>query len=258
MRYRMMRFGQANLGIRAIDVFARHHQRADARDVGLERERLQVEHQLDVFLERLGHAHRLFGHREIAVGRLGFQDPLLDVADRVEILTQLHAVARAEPPAQAGNLLCEGVEDAAIFLGARKALFGGRADAEHPLEDEARVGLRRQRGRRGLPRHRIHVGAGVSVVARTDDVVAIDGDFERRQLRVAADPIGDHLIDRRPGLHVGAFGLLRVRAAHEGRRGAWMLAADVPLVRRLEVIQSAKDGKPISDTARAASGSATA
>jgi hypothetical protein len=73
------------------------------------------------------------------------------------------------------------------------------------------------------------------VVAGADDVVAIDRDFERREFRVAADAVGDHLIDRRPRLHVGAFRLLRVRAAHEGRCGTRVLAAYVALVRGLEV-----------------------
>ena len=64
--------------------------------------------------------------------------------------------------------------------------------------------------------------------------------------------VGDHLIDRRARLDVGAFGLLRVHAAHEGRRGARMLAADVALVRRREVIQSGEDRDAGRGTPRAA------
>ena len=58
--------------------------------------------------------------------------------------------------------------------------------------------------------------------------------------------VGDDLIDRRAGLHVGAFGLLRVRAAHERRRGARVLPADVALVGRREVVEPGEDERPVA------------
>ena len=132
-------------------------------------------------------------------------------------------------------------------LDSSQTLFGGGAHAEHPLEHEPWIGFRWQRIRRAPPRHRIHVRAGVAVVACADDVVAVDRDFQRRQLRVAADLLGDHLIDRRAGPHVCAFGLLRVRAGHERWCRAWMLPTDVPLIGRLVVVQPCRDHHPIAE-----------
>ena len=69
-----------------------------------------------------------------------------------------------------------------------------------------------------------------------------DDSFESRQICC-----GDHLIDRRARLHVGAFGLLRMHTAHEGRRGARMLPAEVALVRRREVVQPGEDERPVAE-----------
>src|SRR5205814_10233434 len=145
----------------------------------------------------------------------------------IEILGELHAVTPPELAAQLHDLLSDTVEDAAILLAARRALPDGVAAAEQPLEDEAWTCFRRQRRRRRLPRHRVHVRARVAVIAGADDVVAVEGDLERRELRIAADLLRDQLIDRRAGLDVGAFGLLRMHAAHERRRGARVLATRI-------------------------------
>ena len=78
------------------------------------------------------------------------------------------------------------------------------------------------------------------MVARADDVVAVDRDLERRQLRVAADQLRDHLVDGRPRLDVRALGLLRVHRAHERGGGPRMLAAGVALVGRRVVVEPAQ------------------
>ena len=142
------------------------------------------------------------------------------------------------------DLARQAIENAAILLDAPAPFLRGVAAPEEPLEHEARIRLRRQRLRRRLPRQRVHVGARVAVVAGADDVVAVDGDLQRRQLRVAADPLGDELVDRRPRLHVRAFGLLRVHRAHERRRGPRMLPAGVALVGGRVVVEPAQDERP--------------
>jgi hypothetical protein len=185
-----MRLGQADLRIRAVDVFAHHHERADARDIGLERQHLQIEHQLDVFPERRGHADRLVRHREIAVVGFGLGDAVFEVAHGVEIFAQIGPVPRSEPPVQPRDLLRQTVKNAAIFIDAGLAFFRGGADAEQPLEHEARVRFGRQRRRRVLLRQRVHVGARIPVVAGADDIVAVDGassdcSFVSRQIRPA-------------------------------------------------------------------------
>ena len=84
------------LGIHAARRVAAHLERKHAGDVGLERQRLQIEHQLGVLLERLRHADGPIWNRETAVVRLGLRDALLHVADGVEVLTQFQAVVAAE------------------------------------------------------------------------------------------------------------------------------------------------------------------
>ena len=77
---------------------ARHHEREDAREIGLEGQRQQIEHQPDVLLERLGHAdRRVTRRRQLGLGLLlGRLDPPLDFADVIEILAEPGAIARAE------------------------------------------------------------------------------------------------------------------------------------------------------------------
>ena len=62
-------------------------------------------------------------------------------------------------------------------------------------------------GRR--PGERVHVDAGVAVVAVADHVVEIGGELQRRQRRVLAELLRGDLIDGGAQLVVGAFGQLR-------------------------------------------------
>ena len=95
----------AAAGIRRAAGIARVHHRRDAGDLRLVREHLQVEHQLDVILERLGHADGRFGNvrRRSADCSVGLLDAALDFADVVEILAEAGAVARIERAAAAAS-----------------------------------------------------------------------------------------------------------------------------------------------------------
>jgi hypothetical protein len=64
MRRRMERFRDPELRERPVADLARHHERRDARDVGLEGDRHQVEHQLRVLLVVVGNAGRRRRHIE--------------------------------------------------------------------------------------------------------------------------------------------------------------------------------------------------
>ena len=85
------------------------------------------------------------------------------------------------------------------------------------------------------------------MIAGADDVVAIHGDLQRRQLGVAADPLGDSLVYRHPRAHVGPFGLLGMLAAHERRGRPGMLPAGVSLVRARMIIQSGQHQRVIPE-----------
>ena len=77
--------------------------------------RHQIEHHADVLLERFGNADRRVRHRQL--GRdlvLGPLDPLLDLADVLEVLVEPDAVARAEPAFELGDVPLHRIEDAAV------------------------------------------------------------------------------------------------------------------------------------------------
>ena len=143
----MMRLRHADLRIRSRAALARELERDDARQIGLERQHLQVEHQLHVVFPRFGHARRPVEIRErrLAVLLLRFLDPALDFAHGIEVLAHLQAIAGAELRLQPGHVLHHPVEDAGVLLELGAPLGGAPAVAEQPLEDHTRIGLGRQR-----------------------------------------------------------------------------------------------------------------
>ena len=85
---------------------------------GLEGQRLQVEHQLGVRVERGRNVGGALG--QLDVHRLGLRvlDALFDLAHGVEILVQLGLVTPAEAVRHAVGFFADGVEDAALRLAA--------------------------------------------------------------------------------------------------------------------------------------------
>ena len=99
MRQRMVRLGHANLRVRAGALLLADHERDDARQVGLKRQELQVEHQRQVIFEDRWHALRLLDRRQLEVALfLGFLDAPFDVADRLGVFVDLHLILRAQLP----------------------------------------------------------------------------------------------------------------------------------------------------------------
>src|SRR5262249_4262615 len=83
---------------------ARAEQRRDARDVRAERQRRQIELQLDVLVERLGNAGRQRDFRNRRRRLRRELDPALDLADLVGVLADGAAIADAEIAREAGEL----------------------------------------------------------------------------------------------------------------------------------------------------------
>ena len=99
VRRRVEAGGDAALRIDAARRVAAHLEREDARGVRRERQHLQVEHQLDVLVERVGHAdRRLRQLARLAAGVVGLDllDAALDLAHVVEVARQARAVGGAE------------------------------------------------------------------------------------------------------------------------------------------------------------------
>ena len=90
----------AGLRIDAVRDVAAQLEREDARHVRRERDRLQIEHQLDVLFERVGHADRrrrqLARPRRCVLLRLDLLDAPLDLADVVEVVGEPRAIGGAE------------------------------------------------------------------------------------------------------------------------------------------------------------------
>ncbi len=228
MRDRMVRLGHPNLRIRPDALLPPIQERGDPRQVGLPRQRQQVVHDLRVRLKTLGHARRLVDRRQLPVALLLRDlDPPLDIADRVDILREPRAVPRPEHPLEVAQLPRDHVENAAIpaNLPEPGLPVGAVADAEEPLEHGARVGFHRQRRLGVAPRDRGAIGAAIAVLALPHQVVRLEGELQRRQLRLLAEFLGRDLVQRNAGFEVGAAaGLLRMRARQEARLGARMIA----------------------------------
>ena len=123
-----------------------HDHREDARDIGLESQRLQIEHQLDVFVERgrnIGGTLRQLNRLDSA--RFHALNALLDFANRLQIFGQLGPIARAQRLVEAAHFLHHRIEDAAVALHPRHALRRASAIAEQAFKHYARMSFGRIR-----------------------------------------------------------------------------------------------------------------
>ena len=79
-------------GYEPVADLARENHAEHARRVRLERQQLQIEHELRVLVERRGDAGRAIGQRDgVLVACLGALNALLDLAHRVQIFAELRA-----------------------------------------------------------------------------------------------------------------------------------------------------------------------
>ena len=97
MRRHMEPVAHAALRINGAAGVARIHHGGDARDVRLKRQSLQVEHDLEVVVERFGNAHGRIGHFQV-FGRLvlGLLDAALDLAYVVQVIGHAGAVGSGQ------------------------------------------------------------------------------------------------------------------------------------------------------------------
>ncbi len=250
----MVRLGHADLRIRPRALLLRDHERDDAREIRLERQQLEVEHQGDVILEHRRHALRLIDRRDLQVALLlGLLDAALDVADRFGVLVDLALILGAELAPQAGELLVHRIEDALVLAQPRLARrpLGAAGVAEQLLEHRARVVLHRQRLRRAPPRQRVRVDAAQVAGAGAGIGRRIDGELERGDLRLPGELPREQLVHRDVGDDLDFVPATARRAGEERPGGA---RVDVVPV-RLQPATAPASGR---GTAPAARGSATA
>ena len=237
MRDRVVRLGDADLRIRALADFARHHEREHARQVGLVGQRQQVEHQ------RRRAPRTTPARRPARSARRRRSAPAVSARwirrsiSRTCRGTRRAARGRAAPSPASRSCRSPATKSRmlrSVRIRASRS-SGCAAAAEHPLEHHARIDLHRQRRRRRLPVERVHVGAAVAGIAGADESGEVFGrHLERRERRVLADLPRDDLIDRRR--RRGSRGRRSASAARrsasdaDARRGCCSTSARVRLL----------------------------
>ena len=227
VRQRVVRLRHADLRVGARALLLADHERDDAGQVGLEREELQVEHQLQVILEDRGRAPRLAQLRQFEVVLLLRPlDAPFHVADRFGVLVQLHLVVRAQLALQIRQLAGHRVEQALVLAHPRLARrpVGAAAVAEQGLEDRARVPLHRERLGAAAPRDRVRVDAAQVAGAGPGVVRPVQGDRERRHLGLPREVAREQLVHRDLAEDLG---LVAAAARHAGQERPGGAGVDV-------------------------------
>src|SRR5690606_35504284 len=125
------RIANADVVVGHVADLRRHHEGRDARYVGLEREREQIEHQVDVLVEAVRYTCRRIRQRPLRqVARLEPLYAALDFPDALEVIVDLRAIARAERPLEALGLGQNQIEDALLLAYQQRPLLRGVALAE--------------------------------------------------------------------------------------------------------------------------------
>src|SRR5262245_10161558 len=227
VRQRVVRVGDANLRVDANAAFAAQHHGGDAGEVGLERDGLQLEHQLDVggIVER--DAGRLLVRRRHRIA-LACRDLQLDLADAGEVLVHAAAVGRAEAGLEARGILARMVENTLAIEGATCTDIGGQArvdGTEEALEYGSRIDFDGQWRVGILPREAVRVGAARPSVAVADHAGILAADLERGHTRLGGPTRRRELVEGPAGMNVGSRGVLHFRAREEAARRLRMAAA---------------------------------
>ena len=255
VRERVVRVGDADLGVGPRADLAAHHERGHAGEVDLVGQHLQVEHQLDVLGEGGGNALGLgeLGQVEV-LPLLGPLDAALDVAHALEVLVDLEAVGGPDLVLEVGDLPGHRVENRAVarHAGAADGGVGAAAVAEHLLEHHAGVVLHRQRRRPAAPADGVGVDATVVAAALAGVGPAVDGELQRRELGVPAVLAGQQLVHRDAGHRRGLAGDARRPGQERGRRagvGRGPVAAEARdhrqlVAERLEGMEDRGDPEP--------------
>ena len=188
VRQRMEGIRDADEVVRLVADLGGHHEGRHAREVALECQRDEIEHQLQVLIEIARNAGRRV--RQVDLRRVTPRKLLhapLDLAHRLEVVPEHRLVARAEAALQIRRIPVHQIQHAAVFAREQLALVRRIALSEQLLEQLAGIVLHRQRRRRCPERNRLAVAAAVVAVTRPLAATLFRPDFQRRQWRVHAD-----------------------------------------------------------------------
>ena len=196
-------------GIRNADVvvgpvraFRDHDVGSHARQVGLIRERDQVEHQLHLLGEVVQFSHGSLGNLER--GQI-FRRRLLRRAARSR--ERFRDIRRERPCRRSRGRPCrllgavqDQIEQAVRACADGRALLRRVAFTEQLQKDLPRI---RSPSAAAIPRRGTTAWYSMPPLPAADCTVVSDGDFERGQRRVLADDFRDHLIESRGHVRAG-------------------------------------------------------
>ena len=223
VRAKMVAFVDADFREIAVVAVALEDEGGHAGVVRQEGQMQHVQIEPDIFRKAGGNAG---GGGDARVGMLaggGFRalDALLDFAHAGEEFIEFLIVPRGERAAHAAGLTRHVIEHGTLLRLAHQqallALGGVLARAEEPLEQQARVGFRRQ-GRGGrTPGKVVLIDTDIPAVAGAGVLHGVAGNLQRGEGRQMAHLLRRDLVDGDAGVEVGAQGFLD---AHGGEEGA--------------------------------------
>ncbi len=218
----MVRFRHADLRIRPGALLLADHERNHSRQIGLERQELQIHHQRQVIFEDRRRAQRLFERGQLdAAVLLRHLDAAFHVANRIGVFVDLALILRPQFPLQVRQLPGHGIENALVLLQSPLARGSVRAAAiaEQLLENGSRIPLHGQGLRGAAPGQRVQVGAAQIAGACARVGGRVHGHFERGQLRFLSEVAAEQLIDGDVGDDFD-FVAAAARSAREKRSGS--------------------------------------
>src|SRR5215471_16322852 len=131
MRDTVVLFGHADLRVRSLAEFARHHKCKYPCDVGLPGRSDKIEHQANMLIKRIRHTDRgIEGNSIRPIPAFRLLDPALDFADIVEIVRNAYAVPRAEAALEAAGFFRNRIQNASLHLETLRTFAGGSCFAE--------------------------------------------------------------------------------------------------------------------------------
>src|SRR5438132_7678439 len=142
----MMRVGYTDLRIGAIVLLARELECHDARDIGLKRQNLQIEHEFRVIGKFRGDSDGPVGVGSLWIlsRALSALDLRFHITNAFEILVQAGAIGGAHALLELRDIHAERIQETASITQPRAARRGVAAFTEQAFEDDARMRLGRQ------------------------------------------------------------------------------------------------------------------
>src|SRR5690606_34849619 len=171
-------------------------QRADARDVGLEGQYLQIPHQLDVFVDRLRRAERQLHFRHHTRALRSQLHSTFHFAHGGEVGIETQLVVVAKTLFQFAGFVRYCIENTGVRYATSLPFLWSRAVTKEALEDQQGIHFVRQWLRRAGPGHRVRIRAPVTPATHTGVANWVfDTKLNRREQGALAITLSDVLIN---------------------------------------------------------------